>query len=306
MTAPLSPNLKGALFMVLSMAAFTLNDTFVKLAAETVPLFQIVFLRGLATTAMLAVTVHLSGGLRFHIPRGDRGRVALRTAFEAATVIAFLVALTNMALANATAILAALPLFVTLGAALFLGDPVGWRRMTAICIGFFGVMLIVQPGTEGFNIYSLSALLAALLVTGRDLVTRTLSPAVPSMTVAVITAAAVCVVGGVLSTFEPWVALGLRDLLYIFAASVFIIGGYVFSIMVMRVGEISYTAPFRYTSLVWALVLGLLVFGEFPNTLALVGAGVVVATGLFTFFRERAVKADTVDVSTQRAPHPHG
>jgi S-adenosylmethionine uptake transporter len=186
---------------------------------------------------------------------------------------------------------------------LFLGDPVGWRRMTAICIGFFGVMLIVQPGTEGFNIYSLSALLAALLVTGRDLVTRTLSPAVPSMTVAVITAAAVCVVGGVLSTFEPWVALGLRDLLYIFAASVFIIGGYVFSIMVMRVGEISYTAPFRYTSLVWALVLGLLVFGEFPNTLALVGAGVVVATGLFTFFRERAVKGAETKAEATIAPH---
>lgn len=293
----LSPNLQGAVFMILSMAAFTLNDTFVKLAAGHVPLFQIVFLRGLSTTAMLVVTVYLAGGLRFQIPRRDRGRVALRTFFEAATVVAFLVALTNMPLANASAILSALPLFVTLGAALFLGERVGWRRLSAIVVGFMGVILIVQPGTDGFNIYALSALLAALLVTGRDLVTRTLSPEVPSMTVAVITAAAVCVMGGILSTFETWVQLTLRDAAYIFASSIFIIGGYVFSIMVMRIGEIDFTSPFRYTALVWALVLGLIVFGEWPNTLALIGAAIVVATGLFTFWRERAVKGEIRDVA---------
>ena len=280
-------NLTGALYMSLSMAAFTINDVFVKLAAETVPLFQLVFLRGIVTTALLAVAVHLTGGLRFEIPHGDRGKVAWRTVAEVAAMVAFLTALINMPIANATAILSALPLAVTLGAAVFLRHPVGWRRLSAIGIGFLGVMLIVQPGTDGFNAYALFALLAVVIITGRDLVTRTFSAEVPSMTVAVITAGGVCVFGGVMSIFTPWVALAPREVLLILAASVFIIGGYVFSIMVMRIGEIGFTAPFRFSALIFALILGLLVFGEWPNGLAMTGAVVVVATGLFTLWRER-------------------
>ena len=290
MSAPLSPNLKGALYMTLSMGAFTLNDACVKLAAETVPLFQIVFLRGLATTLMLAVTVQLTIGLRFGMPRRDRPLVAWRTVAEVTTMVAFLLALTNMPLANATAILSALPLFVTMGAALVFGDPVGWRRWTAICVGFVGVLLIVQPGAEGFNVWSLLALLSVVLITGRDLLTRAFSPSVPSMTVAVITAAAVCAFGGVASVFTPWQAMGLYETALILAASVLIIGGYVFGIMVMRIGEVSVVSPFRYTSLIFALILGLIIFDEFPNTLALCGVAIVMGAGVYTLFRERKRK----------------
>lgn len=285
----MNPNLRGALYMTLSMGAFTLNDVCVKLAADTVPLFQIVFLRGLATTILLAVTVQMTVGLRLSIPRRDRPLVIGRTLAEVVTMVAFLLALTNMAIANATAILSALPLFVTMGAALVFGDPVGWRRWTAICVGFAGVMLIVQPGAAGFNEWSLLALLAVVLITARDLLTRAFSPEVPSMTVAVITAAAVCVFGGVASVFTPWQAMGAYEVALILVASVLIIGGYVFGIMVMRIGDVSVVSPFRYTSLVFALILGFVVFDEFPNALALAGAGIVVATGVFTLIRERRV-----------------
>jgi len=283
-------NLTGAFYMMLSMVCFTINDVFVKLVADTVPLYQMIFLRGVATTLMLAATVHLFGGLRLAIPRGDRAKVALRTLFELATVICFLTALINMPIANATAILAALPLAVSLGAWLVFGEAVGWRRMLAICLGFVGVMLIVQPGTEGFNAYALWALAAVVMITGRDLCTRAFSPAVPTMSVAVITAAGIAGFGGLLSLTEPWVAIDLRETGLILAAALFIIGGYVFSVMVMRVGEISFTAPFRYTSLVAALILGVVVFGEFPNAPALAGGILVVATGLFTFWREQRRK----------------
>lgn len=310
MSAPLSPNVKGALFMTLSMAAFTLNDVCVKLAAETVPLFQIVFLRGLATTVLLAVTVQMTTGLRFSMPRRDRPLVALRTLAEVAAMVAFLLALTNMAIANATAILSALPLLVTLGAALVFGDPVGWRRWTAIVVGFVGVLMIVQPGTAGFNGWSLLALLAVVIITVRDLATRAFSPEVPSMTVAVLTAAAVGIFGGIVSIFSPWTALGLYEAALILSASVFIIGGYVFGIMVMRIGDVSVISPFRYTSLIFALILGLIVFGEFPNALALVGAAIVVATGIFTLLRERlvaraAARAAARAMTRPGAP-PHG
>jgi drug/metabolite transporter (DMT)-like permease len=286
MSTPLSPNLKGALYMTLSMAAFTINDACVKLVAETVPIFQIVFLRGVVTTILLAIVVQMTTGLRRSIPHRDRPLVLGRTLAELGAMVSFVLALTNMALANATAILAALPLAVTLGAAVVFGQPVGWRRLTAICVGFFGVLLIIQPGTEGFNAWSLLVVLSVLIITARDLFTRAFSPSVPSMSVAVLAAASVCALGGVLSLFTPWVALDLRDGLLILAASVLIIGGYVFGIVVMRIGEVGFVSPFRYTSLIFALFLGLAIFGEVPNALALTGGGIVVASGIFTLVRE--------------------
>lgn len=308
MSTPLSPNLRGALYMTLSMAAFTLNDACVKLVAETVPLFQVIFLRGLGTTILLAIFVHMTTGLRPEFPRRDRPLIAGRTLAEILAMVTFTLALTNMAIANATAILAALPLVVTLGAALVFGDKVGWRRLSAICVGFVGVLLIVQPGTDGFNIWSLLVLLSVLVITARDLFTRAFSPAVPTMTVAVLTAASVCAVGGVLSLFTPWVALDLREAGLIVAAAVLIIGGYVFGIMVMRVGEVGFVSPFRYTSLVFALILGLVVFDEFPNSLALMGGVIVVGTGIFTLLRERMVaranrRTAAKAVVTPGAPH---
>lgn len=308
MSGPLSPNLKGALYMTLSMAAFTVNDACIKLAAETVPLFQVIFLRGLITTVLLAIFVQMTIGLHLSFPRRDRPLIAGRTLAEIAAMVTYTLALINMPIANATAILAALPLAVTLGAALVFGSPVGWRRLTAIGIGFFGVMLIIQPGTDGFTIWSLLVLLSVVVITARDLFTRAFSPSVPSMTVAVLTAGAVCAVGGVLSAFSPWVALDLREAALITAAAVLIIGGYVFGIMVMRVGEVGFVSPFRYTSLVFALILGLLFFGEFPNGLALVGGAIVMATGIFTLLRERRVAraqalADKTGPLATGAPH---
>ncbi|QBY02336.1 DMT family transporter [Rhodophyticola sp. CCM32] len=282
-----SPNLKGALFMMASMAGFTLNDAFVKLLAGDLPLFQIVFLRGVTTTAMMAAMVWAMGGLSFRIPRGDRGRVAMRTVAEIGAMIAFLTALINMPLANASAILAALPLTVTLAAHVFLGEPVGWRRLLAILIGFGGVLLIIQPGGSGFNIYALAALLAVMLVTTRDLVTRRLSADVPSTGVAVITAAAVGLCGGALSLGTSWQPVDMKAAGLVLAASTVIIVAYLFSIMVMRVGEIGFVAPFRYTALIWALILGWLIFGEWPDNLTLLGSAIVVATGLFTLWREQ-------------------
>ena len=286
----MTPNLRGALLMMGSMASFTLNDVIIKIVAEDVPLFQIVFLRGLLTTVLLAAVVAAFGKLSFRFPRGDRGKIALRTGLEIASVVTFLTALINMQIANAVAILSALPLAITLGAALVFKERVGWRRFTAIIVGAFGVLLIVQPGAEGFNVYSILALLTVVIVAGRDLLTRGFSEQVPLMSVAVLTAASVCVFGGVMSLTEPWATLTTLNLMLISAAALCIIGGYVCALFVMRVGDVSVTSPFRYTALVFALIAGYLVFRELPNALALCGAAIVVATGVFTLIRERQVK----------------
>ncbi|MGR3289964.1 MAG: DMT family transporter [Paracoccaceae bacterium] len=285
----MSNNMRGSLLMLASMAAFVFNDVCMKALSDEIPLFQAVFIRGIGSSIVLYLLVKNLGGFDFRYSRQDWWLIVLRTVAEIAAAYFFLTALFNMPIANATAILQALPLSVTLAGAVFLGEAVGWRRMIAILIGFVGVMLIVQPGTNGFNTYSIYALLAVVSVTVRDLAVRKLSMDVPSLNVALIGALAVTVFAGLASFSEQWVSPSLLAWAQLAGASVFIIGGYVFSIMTMRVGDISAITPFRYTSLIWALLLGFIIFGEWPNSVALLGATIVVATGVFTLMRERAL-----------------
>lgn len=287
----MSPNLHGSLLMMASMAAFTLNDACIKATDNALPLFQLLTLRGIVTSLLIYLLARHLGALRFDLSRHDWGLVALRSVAEIAAAYFFLTALLNMPLANVTAVLQVLPLTVTLGAALFFGDPVGWRRMSAILVGFCGMLLIVRPGPNGFDIDSVYALAAVLCVTVRDLATRRMSASVPSMTVTLVASLAVLVFFGLGSVGTEWQPLDLRLTLLVGGASFFILGGYLFSVMVMRVGDIAVVAPFRYTGLLWALALGWLVFGDWPSDLTLLGAGIVVATGVFTLYRERAVRS---------------
>ncbi|GAB5435113.1 DMT family transporter [Falsiruegeria mediterranea] len=285
----MAPNIRGALIMMGSMAAFTFNDAIMKQLGASVPLFQLITMRGVLTCALLYVLARYLGKVDLRIPKGDRFLVVVRCVAEVATTYFFLNALMNIPLANVTAVLQALPLTVTLGAALFFGERVGWRRFLAIGIGFCGMLLIVRPGPDGFNIYSLYALAAMLLVTLRDLVTRKMSAEVPSMTVTLATAVSVTVVAAVVSTTETWVPVSPSLMALVVTAAVFVLLGYMCSVMVMRVGDVSFVAPFRYTSLIWALLLGFVLFGDWPDPVTLLGASIVVATGLFTLFRERAL-----------------
>ncbi|MEX0312465.1 MAG: DMT family transporter [Tateyamaria sp.] len=285
----MSPNTLGALLMMASMASFTLNDTLIKLTGGQVPLMQLLFIRGMLSSLLIVGMARWLGTIHFRIAGRDWVLIAVRSGAEVGAAYFFITALLNMPLANVTAILQVLPLTVAVGAALFFREPLGWRRMAAILLGFMGMLLIVRPGPEGFSLWSTYALIAVVCVTVRDLATRRLSPGVPSMTVTLVAALTVMACSGLASTAAPWVALDVRNAALIGGASVFIIGGYFFSVQVMRVGEISFIAPFRYTGLVWALVLGWLVFGDWPSSLTLVGAAIVVATGLFTLYRERRV-----------------
>ncbi|MEY8880058.1 DMT family transporter [Donghicola sp. XS_ASV15] len=285
----ISENMRGAGLMMLAMVGFTLNDTALKMLAGDAPLFQLLFIRGVLATAALAAMAHFMGQLDFRMSRRDMKWVSFRAIGEASAAYFFLTALFHMPLANATAILQTLPLTVTLGAALFMGMPFGWRRGATILIGFIGVLLIVRPGTEGFNQYSVYALLAVLCVTLRDLSTRLVSQAVPSLTVTVTSAAGVMVFFGALQLPATWEPMALTEIGLLLAATTSIVGGYAFSVMVMRIGDISFIAPFRYTGLIWALILGWVVFGDWPHPSTLIGGGIVVASGIYMLYREAIV-----------------
>lgn len=283
----LTDNIRGAGLMAASMAAFVSNDALMKLASAEVSLFQALFLRGLMATALIAAIALWRGQFRVRVAAGDRKILTLRLIGEIGATCCFLTALFNMPLANVTAILQALPLAVTLGAAVFLKEPVGWRRWSAIAVGFAGVLIIVRPGSDGFNSFALLALLAVCFVVVRDLSTRKLTAQVPSIFVALLTSIAITIVGGVMAPLTAWNPIGGETMLYLAGAACLLIFGYLFSVMTMRVGEIAFVAPFRYTVLIWAVILGILIFGEYPDEWTLIGGTVVVATGLYTFYRER-------------------
>lgn len=286
----LSDNMRGALLMCAAMAAFTFGDASIKATGGDLPLSQLLVIRGvLASAALIGMALYFKG-LKLRLPTQDWILILARGLAETGAAYFFLTALLAMPLANVTALLQMLPLTVTLGGALVFREAVGWRRWSAIIIGFVGMLLIVRPGTDGFTGASVYALCAVGAVTVRDLVTRRLSKDVPSLTVTVISSVIVTVFAGIWSVEQEWVAMTPRLSFLVMMATAFIICAYLCSVMVMRVGEVSFIAPFRYTGLVWALILGFLIFGEWPETLTLIGAAIIVATGVFSLLREARLK----------------
>ena len=272
------------------MCAFTVNDAFMKSLSGDIPLFQAVLLRGIVAIICLTIMCRVMDQLHFNLPRRDWGLILLRTLGEVGGTYFFLTALFHMPIANVSAILQALPLAVSLAATLFLGEALGWRRFAAIAIGFVGVVLIIQPGGADFSSYSIYALIAVACITLRDLAVRRMSVQVPVVFVALIAAIGVTALGAIGSLFITWQPMSATSAMQIGGATICLIFGYIFSVSAMRSGEISFVAPFRYTSLLVALILGMAVFDEWPNVLTVLGASIVVATGLFTLWRERRLR----------------
>lgn len=286
---PLSPNLRGALFMMVAMAGFTLNDAITKFSSESMNMAQVMLVRGLFSSLFVSLLAWHRGALAK--PRAMlQPMVAVRVAGEAGATVSFLVALAHLPIANVSAVLQALPLAVTMGAALVFGEGVGWRRWLAIAVGFAGVLIIVRPGFEGFSVYSLVALTSVACCAVRDLATRRIPQAIPTMLVSTATALAMTVLGGLLlSPMGGWTPMTGRATALLALAAVLVIIGYQFIIMAMRSGDISFIAPFRYTALLWSIVLGLVVFGDVPDLPMTVGATVIIGSGLYALYRERIV-----------------
>lgn len=283
----LSSNLRGAFFMSLSMAGFTFNDSIVKLLTDHINVGQVMFLRGVVATLLIYLLARQRRALRPIRVLADRW-VGLRVVGEVGGTLTFLIGLSHIPLANASAILQALPLAVTMGAAVFLSEPVGWRRWGAILAGFAGVLIIVRPGLDGFSPYALMIVGTVIFAAARDLATRKINAAIPSLFLSTITAAAVAVAGLFMTwPMGGWRPVSAADFGLISLAACLLLVGYQFIIMSMREGEISFIAPFRYTSFIWALLLGMVVFGEYPDAYMITGGVIVIGSGLYTLYRER-------------------
>jgi S-adenosylmethionine uptake transporter len=284
----MTDNIRGALFMVGSMICFAVNDAVIKSLGGVLPIFQTLAVRGGIVVIVLAVMVMRSGWRVLELRRRDKMILLLRVAAEVGAAFFIVTALFNMELANMTAILQILPLTIPLAAFIFLGEPLGWRRLLAIFIGFLGMLFIVKPGSDGFNVYSLFCLAAVICVTIRDLTARSLGAKLSSQEMSLFAAIGVFGAASVAMMFEPWVAISLTSWAALCGSSLTILLGYLVSVYAIRTGDVSFTAQFRYIGLIAALILGYVFFGEWPDRLALMGAAIIVGTGAFTLYRQQA------------------
>ena len=292
-------NLRGALIMVLAMLGFAAEDMFIKLMADAVPVGQIIWMLGLGGAMVFALVLVIQRQPLF-TPAMLSGPVLLRGLGELVGTLGFVSAIVLTPTSSASAILQATPLTVTLGAALFLGEDVGWRRWTAIIVGFIGVLMIIRPGLDGFDWLSLLAVQGVIGLAVRDLATRRVSARTTSMQLSFL-AFGVLVPAGfglMLATGTPVVTPSLLHSAYLAAALAIGVVAYYGIVTAMRIGEISFVSPFRYSRLVFALIVGIVVFGERPDGLTLIGSAIIVASGVYTVWRERKLHRPTLPLPT--------
>jgi drug/metabolite transporter (DMT)-like permease len=289
---------RGVLAMVLGMGFQIANDTVIKLASAHVPIHQIMALRG-PLSIVLALAAVFVFGQRRRLGLVTHPLVLLRSALEAVCCLIYITALSGLGLAEFTSIIQATPLLIT-GLAVLLGwQSVGWRRWMAIGIGFFGVLLVAKPSAAGVNGYAALALLAAFIMAVRDLVTRRIPDEAPSMVVTLGATITVTALGAALGATHPatWVMPTALEAGYIAFAAVLVVACNMTIVLAFRLGDMGVVGPFRYSVILGSLILGYAVWGDRPDALALFGAALIVASGLYALRRDKPRKLATPDVA---------
>ena len=272
--------IRGPLFMIVSTGSYLVNDTMMKLATSGLPPYEVLFLRGVAASLWGFPLLFLLGYGK-QVPLILDKRVLRRNVLELAAILCYVVALANMQIADSTALGQITPLLMLVGSSILFGERIGGVRMALIGVGFVGAVMVAQPTMEGISVYALLALGNAALSAARDLAGRRVPAEVPGMIVAISAVVVVLIGAGAAHlASERWVMPEARHLLLLAGAGLFLIFGHFFIFMAYRVGPTGVVAPFYYCFTVWAVISGVLVFGQFPNALAVCGILLVVASGL--------------------------
>ena len=283
----MTDNLRGSLYMILSMAGFAVEDAFIKAAAQQMPVGQVLIVMGLAGIVVFGLQAARAGAPP--LPAAALSRtMALRSGFELAGRLLYALAIALTPISTASAILQATPLVVVLGAALVFGERVSAGRWAVIALGFAGVLVILRPGLAGFDHLSLLALGGMLGFAGRDLATRAAPPALSNAQLGVAGFAVLGISGLVILSVTGGASLPSASGAGLLAgASLFGILGYGALTVAMRTGEVSAVTPFRYTRLLFAMGLGIGLFGERPDSATLIGAAMIVGCGVLILGRRR-------------------
>lgn len=283
-------NLVGSLWMVSAMAAFAVEDVFVKAASTALPVGQILILFGLGGAFVFACVAIRQKQRLFTADVVSRP-MRLRMLFEVFGRLFYVLAIALTPLSAATVILQATPIVVVAGAALVFGEKVGWQRWIAIFVGLAGVVIIVRPGTDSFSLLSTLAVLGTLGFAGRDLTSRA-APSTLSTSILGLYGFLSVVAGGIL--YSIWDAAQfawptMQTTLWLSGAVIFGVVAYFGLMKAMRTGEVSAVTPFRYSRLIFGIGFGMLLFDEPLNRPMLTGCGLIVASGLFILWRSHRV-----------------
>ncbi len=277
--------------MILSMAAFAIEDALVKTLSATMSTGLVLVFVGLCGVTVFGILCRIRR-IRMLSPVFFGRALVARNLTEVAGTVLIVAAIVSMPLSVASAIMQAAPLVVGFGAVLFFGAVFGWRRWLALAAGFAGVLVIIRPGLDGFQPVSLLALAATICMSGRDLATRAIPREVPSLLIAFYGFCAMAVAGVIL---VPVLGTGSGsapdNVLFLVLAACCGLCGYFAITQAMRIGEVAVVTPFRYTRLLFAIALGFLVFGERPDLPMLAGAGLILGSGLYTLHRERHARS---------------
>jgi drug/metabolite transporter (DMT)-like permease len=281
----MTANQRGSLFMVLAMAGFAVEDMFIKSAAKTMPLGQVLALMGALGVLWFALQSRRVGEPAF--PADLRSRTMLvRSSFEMVGRLFYSLAIALTPISVASAILQATPLVVVAGAALIFGERVGLWRWALTALGFAGVLVILRPGLEGFDAMAILAVIGLLGFAGRDLATRAAPLALSNAQLGVAGFAVLGLAGLIILGVQGGPVLpGALPLAKALGAAGFGILGYSYLTRAMRTGEVSAVTPFRYTRLLFALLVGVVVFGERPDLATLIGSAMIVGCGVLILTR---------------------
>ena len=272
--------------MSLCTACYVVSDVFMKYVSREIDLYQITFLRGFIVTLILLVFCFILK-VSLKIPSNkDKIIILVRSVFEVLMIYSFLTALFNMNIANANAVLQLIPLVVLFGSFLFLGKQLKQNEIIAVLFGLIGAIIVIRPGASDFNFYSIFALLAVASMSVRDLVTVNLNKKIPSLLVAFYSSLLITIVSFLLSS-EKVGFMELKNPMFIFYSAVLVSIGYIAAVAAMRFGEVTFVSPFRYTALLWAIVLGFLFFSEIPKLTTIFGGLIIIFAGIYLVYSEK-------------------
>ncbi|OCW56877.1 DMT family transporter [Hoeflea olei] len=284
-----SANLKGSGWMILAMGLFALEDALVKVAALNLPVGQILIMFGLGGALVFALVARLQGQALF-VRAVASPAMGLRALAEITGRLFYVLAIAAIPLSAATVILQATPLVVVAGAALGFGEKVGWKRWSAICLGLVGVVVIVQPGTDSFSALSMLAIVGMLGFAGRDLASRAAPVSLGTSLLGFYGFLAMLAAGVIYALWQgvPFVPPGTDLWIYLLLAVLTGVLAYASLMKAMRTGEVSAVTPFRYTRLLFGILLGVVLFGEALTPSMLVGSALICVSGVFILRRGKS------------------
>ena len=279
----------GILYMLLCQFSFATNDAFVKIIYknynEIFVLNQIIFIRGIFTLFFILLFLYIKKELNFKLIFTSN-ELRMRGILESLAALFFFIGIALLPFANVYILLSMAPILLTAFSAIFLNEKVRWRRWSAVLLGFIGVVVVINPGKLETSYYFIFPIIAAIMLSIRDMYTKNFKKDYPSLQIAFMTCFVVTALFGLLSIYKFYY-FNLTDIFILFIAGFFLAIGYIFSVATIKIALVSVTSTFRYSVILWGLLYGFFLFDEVPSANSYIGGLIIIISGLIIISRQK-------------------